>query len=84
MFPHKTLNLEKIKDAIDALSDEEYEELEVWMASQDDEDEDEDENEDDVEDVDEGETLDPGDPRVRELVDIPAFSRVKSRPGDFY
>ena len=72
MFPQKTLNLEKIKDAIDALSDEEFHELEIWMASQVDEDEDEDE--DDQDDVNEEEILDPGDPSV-EWVDVPAFSR---------
>ena len=42
---HEKLNLEKIKDAIDALSDEEFHELEAWMASLVDEDEEDDEAE---------------------------------------
>ncbi|MCJ7482471.1 MAG: hypothetical protein MUO31_05845 [Thermodesulfovibrionales bacterium] len=42
---HEKLNLEKIKDAIDALSDEEFHDLETWMASLVDEDEEDDEAE---------------------------------------
>lgn len=72
MWPKK-LNLEKIKDAIDALSDEEFHELETWMASQVDEDEDEEDEEEEMDETDDVHALDPDDPNV-EWVDTPAFS----------